>query len=198
MSQLSDRYDAAFALASRLHREQTRKTSFGRPAPYLSHLIRVSGIALEYGADEDVAIAALLHDAAEDCGGLETLELVRAQFGDVVADYVRETSDSLASDSTRKAPWRERKISYVARLADASEGGLLISACDKLDNARSFARELRLTHDRAAFLSQFHAGPEDLAWYYRAVLDVVQSRNRLVAIELGLEIDRLISLLRIK
>lgn len=198
MGSISERYDAAYLLASRLHRGQTRKSSRGVSAPYLSHLLRVSGLTYEYGADEDVAIAALLHDAVEDCGGLTTLELIRAEFGDAVAGYVRETSDSLASDPQRKAPWRERKEAYVARLASASDGAVLISACDKIDNARSFSRELLLAEDRASFMSRFHAGAADLEWYYRAVLAGVRRRNELVAIELEYEVDRLIPLLWVK
>ena len=198
MESTIDRYDAAYLLASRLHRGQVRKSSRGLSTPYLSHLLRVSGLTYEYGADEDVAIAALLHDAAEDCGGLASLALIRSEFGDDVAEYVRESSDSLASDPQRKAPWRERKETYVARLASVSDGALLISACDKIDNARSLTRELLFARDRDAFLSQFHAGVAELAWYYQAVLNGVRRRNELVAAELEYEINCLIPLLRIK
>lgn len=71
---LTERFDDALSFASRLHREQCRK---GTSIPYISHLMAVSAIVLENGGDEDAAIGALLHDAAEDQGGLATLETIR-------------------------------------------------------------------------------------------------------------------------
>jgi (p)ppGpp synthase/HD superfamily hydrolase len=75
---LTDRFDHALAYASRIHRDQTRK---GTAIPYISHLMGTAAIALENGADEDQAIAALLHDAVEDQGGADRLIDVRARFG---------------------------------------------------------------------------------------------------------------------
>jgi GTP pyrophosphokinase len=57
---LSDRFTDALTFATQLHAKQTRK---GGGIPYIAHLLGVASIALEHGANEDEAIAALLHDA---------------------------------------------------------------------------------------------------------------------------------------
>ena len=178
---LSARYDSALLWASELHRRQMRKNG---DVPYLSHLLRVSGLALDYGCSENVAIAALLHDAIEDCGGLERLKEIRERFGDEVATVVMETSDSTTADSSKKAPWKERKDAYIAHLERASDSAVLVSACDKIDNVASLIRTLTNASNRAAILQKFKGGTEGLAWYYGAVLDVVQRRSSPAAKEL--------------
>ena len=100
-------------------------------------------MAIEYGADEDEAIGALLHDAAEDGGGEATLAEIRARFGDAVADIVLGCSDSLVEDPEDKLPWRERKENYLAHLENASTSVCLVSAADKLHNVRSIMRDYR-------------------------------------------------------
>lgn len=170
---LSSRYDVALLWTSELHRQQMRKNG---DVPYLSHLLRVSGLALDYGCSEDVAIAALLHDSVEDCGGIERLEEIRERFGNEVATIVMETSDSTVADNSKKAPWKERKDAYIARLERASDEGVLVSACDKIDNIASLIRSLTNSSDREAMLRKFKGGAEGTAWYYGAVLDVVQRR----------------------
>ena len=108
---LTDRFDQALAYASRLHRTQCRK---GTAIPYVSHLLAVAAIALENGADEDQAIAALLHDAVEDQGGLAQLEAIRARFGHDVAAMVADCTDAVEEP---KPEWRPRKEAYIASLA---------------------------------------------------------------------------------
>lgn len=184
---LSGRFDEAFAFVSELHREQLRKV--GR-VPYLSHLLRVAGVALDFGASEDVAIAALLHDAVEDCGGMATEAIIRERFGDFVADVVLETSDSTTADASRKAPWRERKEAYIASLRTGSDAAALVSGCDKLDNVASLARALGIDGGETT-LSRFKGGASDLIWYYESVAAVLKERGTLVADELSVAIERL-------
>ena len=184
---LSGRFDEAFAFVSELHREQLRKV--GR-VPYLSHLLRVAGLTLDFGASEDVAIAALLHDAVEDCGGMETAAIVRERFGDFVADVVLETSDSTTADANRKAPWRERKEAYIASLRTGSDAAALVSGCDKLDNVASLTRALGIAGGETT-LSRFKGGASDLIWYYESVAAVLKERGTLVAGELSVAIERL-------
>lgn len=184
---LGERYDAALLFASEAHRRQTRKNG---DVPYLSHLLRVSGLVLDYGGSETVAIAALLHDVVEDCGGLEALERIRGEFGAEVAEIVLETSDSTTADSGNKAPWRERKEAYIARLSSCSEGALLTSACDKLDNVTSLLRSLR-TSGNMDILAKFKAGRDAQFWYYESILAVLEHRNSLVADELRIAVERL-------
>src|ERR1700730_4884149 len=100
---LTRRFDLALQFASGLHHSQCRK---GTPIPYVSHLMAVSAIVLEAGGDEDLAIAALLHDAVEDQGQAPTLETIRRMFGDRVANVVMECSDT---DRETKRPGRERE-----------------------------------------------------------------------------------------
>jgi (p)ppGpp synthase/HD superfamily hydrolase len=63
---LTDRFDRALLYATHVHGGQVRK---GTSTPYVAHLLAVSATVLEYGGDEDPAIAALLHDSVEDQGG---------------------------------------------------------------------------------------------------------------------------------
>ena len=102
MSRRKD-FENALKYASRLHAEQTRK---GSDAPYISHLLAVAAIALEHGATDKEAIAALLHDAVEDQGGQETLDEIRRRYGNRVAGIVAACSDT---DLSPKPPWRDRE-----------------------------------------------------------------------------------------
>ena len=99
----TDRFAAAMVYAYQVHHGQRRK---GTGIPYIAHILGVAAIALEYGADEEEAIAALLHDAAEDGGGEATLAEIRARFGDIVGDIVLGCSDSLVEDPEDKLPWQ--------------------------------------------------------------------------------------------
>ena len=162
---LSDRYQQAFRYAADLHAGQERK---GNGVPYLAHLMSVSALVLEHGGTEDQAIAALLHDAAEDQGGVPTLEEIRRRFGDVVADIVAACSDSMVQP---KPPWRGRKEAYLAKLRHASSSARLVTAADKLHNARAVLRDLREIGD--AIWSRFRAGKDGTLWYYRQLADVL-------------------------
>ena len=166
MATLSDRFEKALVWATRLHAEQERK---GSGVPYISHLLAVAASALEHGADEDQAIAALLHDAVEDQGGVETLSQIVQRFGPRVARIVEGCSDTLSSHP--KPPWRERKEAYIAHLREASASVRLVSACDKLHNARSILRDLAAIGDE--FWGRFTASEEESLWYYRSVVEAL-------------------------
>lgn len=180
-------FDRALLLASDWHRDQLRKNG---NVPYFSHLLRVAGLALDYGASEDVAIAALLHDAVEDCGGLPILEKIRAEFGDFVAQIVLETSDSTSADKNEKAPWEERKIAYLAGLESGLPEAALICGCDKLDNATALIRALT-SGDPNATLARFKRGPEKIVWVFESVAEILKKRKIPVADELNVAVDRL-------
>jgi GTP pyrophosphokinase len=179
---LSHRFEEALAFAANLHSSQWRK---GTNIPYVSHLLAVSGIALEHGANENEAIAALLHDAVEDQGGLPTLEQIRQKFGEEVADIVWGCSDT---DTYPKPPWRERKEAYIAHLRYATDSVLLVSACDKLHNARTTLSDLRYNGDE--IWQRFRGGKEGLLWYFRTLVESFKGRvsNRLVD-----ELDRVVT-----
>jgi GTP pyrophosphokinase len=164
---LGPRFDEALRHAGQLHATQVRK---GTDIPYVSHLLGVCSIALEHGADEDEAIAALLHDAAEDQGGRACLDEIRRQFGSRVASIVEECTDTLDEP---KPPWRLRKQAYIAAISHTSPSGRLVSASDKLHNARSILADYRRYGD--ALWTRFNAGSADQLWYYVSLVAAFQA-----------------------
>jgi (p)ppGpp synthase/HD superfamily hydrolase len=166
---LTWRFDVALQFASGLHHKQPRK---GVPIPYVSHLMSVTALVLEAGGDEDQAIAALLHDAVEDQGGLPTLDTIRHLFGKRVADAVESCSDSTASDPNKKLPWRERKEKYLEHLRSASEDALFVAAADKLHNARAILSDYREIGEQ--LWARFNAPKEDQLCYYGALVETLR------------------------
>jgi (p)ppGpp synthase/HD superfamily hydrolase len=179
---LTARFEEALVLAVRLHAGQTRK---GTDTPYISHLLAVTGIVLEHGASEDEAIAALLHDAPEDAGGRETLEQIRDRFGETVAEVVAGCTDSW---TIPRPPWRGRKEAYIAHLRVASASVCLVSAADKLHNARTILADYRTLGE--AVWSRFTGGREGTLWYYRSLVEVLQDTGPTPIVE---ELDRVVS-----
>jgi hypothetical protein len=162
-SRLTARYADALAYAAEIHADQDRK---GPGAiPYISHLLAASSLVLEAGGTEDEAIAALLHDAAEDQGGQTRLDDIEKRFGANVASIVRECTDSLTDDPDGKAPWRERKKAHLEHLRGVSASALLVTAADKLHNARSLVVDLQ-QYGRS-YLNHFNAEPRQIVWYYQ-------------------------------
>ncbi len=159
--------------AHQVHQNQRRK---GTGIPYIAHVLGVAALAIEYGADEDQAIAALLHDAAEDGGGEATLAEIRARFGDVVADVVLGCSDSLVEDPEEKLPWRQRKDDYLAHLEQANASVCLVSAADKLHNVRSIIRDYR-EHGEEIW-NRFQGRRDGTLWYYETVAHALLRRYR--------------------
>jgi (p)ppGpp synthase/HD superfamily hydrolase len=160
----SPRFESALVFAARLHARQARKIS---GCPYISHLLGVAAIAIDHGANEDEAIAALLHDAVEDQGGTATEAVIRQCFGETVAQIVRGCTDA---DTIPKPPWRARKEAYIHHLAEAPASVRLVSASDKLHNARAICTDLKNRGD--AVWQAFKGGKEGTLWYYRSVTDV--------------------------
>jgi len=169
----SSRFEAALVYAHQVHQGQVRK---GTGIPYVAHILGVAAIALEYGATEDQAIGALLHDAAEDGGGEATLAEIRAKFGDEVADIVLGCSDSLVENPEEKAPWRERKESYIRHLESASNSVCLVSTADKMHNVRAITRDYR--HHGEDIWERFQGKRDGTLWYYEEVADALARRYR--------------------
>ena len=182
-SQYSVRLPMAMAYAATQHAAQVRKDQ--QQTPYIGHPMTVSALVLEHGWGdsrfageiEDLAIAALLHDVAEDTGGEEKVAEIRAMFGTRVADVVQAASDSLVADPSAKAPWRIRKEDHVARvtaLAAPDESGqprdagaCLVIACDKLHNLTATAAGVADLGDE--HLELFSGGVAGTRWYYGAM-----------------------------
>lgn len=181
---LTTRFEAALALAAWLHADQVRK---GTEIPYVAHLLSVAGIALDYGADEDEAIAALLHDAVEDQGGMETLGRIRSRFGSGVAEIVLACSDTTEMP---KPPWCERKKAYIAHIATASPSARLVSAADKLHNARSILADFDAL-EREEW-QVFTGGRDGTLWYYRALVNAFRAAGHGSADSSRVRLERLI------
>lgn len=158
-----EKFEEALVYAARLHRDQARK---GSGIPYVNHLLAVAAIVGENGGTEEEVVAALLHDAPEDHGGMARLEEIRERFGDEVAGIVAGCTDTYEDP---KPAWRPRKEAYVAHVATAPASVRLVSAADKLHNARSILADQRVLGDE--LWGRFTGGKEGTLWYYRALAD---------------------------
>ncbi len=182
---LTERIGRALALAVEAHDGQKRK---GTDIPYLAHPMGVASKALDHGADEDQAIAALLHDAVED-GGQHFAEIIREQFGDRVADIVEGCTDGVPDASGIKEAWLPRKQRYIAHLRQSPEDVLLVSGSDKLHNARAIVEDL-LNIGRSVF-DRFTATPEQTIWYYEALSEIFTERGTPIAKPLADTVNRM-------
>ena len=179
---LTSRFEDALLFATQLHAKQWRK---GTSIPYVAHLLAVTSLVLENGGGEDEAIAALLHDAIEDQGGVPIREEIRLRFGKVVVEIVDGCTDA---DTYPKPPWRARKEAYIARLSEASTSVCLVSAADKLHNARAVLADYRVLGE--SLWRRFHGGRDGTLWYYRAVVNALRETGTNPLIE---ELERVVS-----
>lgn len=181
---LGPRFRRAFLFAADKHSGQMRKAS---AIPYIAHLMGVASLVLEFGGDEDMAIAALLHDVVEDCGGVPMLNEVRRKFGARVARIVDGCTDSYTEP---KPPWRERKEVYIGHLRKADAETRLVSAADKLNNVRSILSDYREVGE--SIWARFNGGRGGTLWYYRTLLEefLRHEPNRLIG-ELELAVREL-------
>jgi (p)ppGpp synthase/HD superfamily hydrolase len=184
---LGPRFLRGFLFAAEKHAGQTRKAS---TIPYIAHLMGVASLVVEAGGDEDLAIAALLHDVVEDCGGAPMLKEVRRRFGARVANVVDGCTDAYTDP---KPPWRERKETYIQHLKRADAGTHLVSAADKLNNVRSIVSDYRAVGE--SVWSRFNGGREGTLWYYRTLRDeFLRHKPNRITRELELAVNELESL----
>ena len=192
MTALTERFDEALVFARRRHQGQFRKST---AIPYVAHLLSTAALVLEAGGDEDMAIAALLHDALEDRDVTKaTYEELVDLFGERVAGIVRDCSDAEPKEGEEKENWRPRKERYLTGLAHHPDDSLLVSNADKLHNARSILADYRI-HGEALW-SRFTAGGEDQLWYYRSLAALFHDRGTPLAAELErvvTELEKLVS-----
>ena len=201
---LTSRFEEALTYAARAHWDHIRKVTPRKddadpahdPAkeiPYVAHLLGVTSLVLEHGGGEDEAIAALLHDAIEDAGGPARREDVRVRFGDEIVRIVEACSDS---DGESKPPWEARKRAYIAHLGVSSDPkARLVTACDKLHNARSVLADYRRIG--AELWKRFNGGRDGTLWYYRALADeFARGGPAGVADEIGRAVSELEELVR--
>jgi (p)ppGpp synthase/HD superfamily hydrolase len=167
---LSTRFERALVYAHHLHQTQLRK---GTQVPYISHLLSVAALVLEAGGTEDAAIAALLHDAVEDQGGLATREAIYVQFGESVVSIIDSCTEPITQP---KLSWQERKQHYLAQLPQATAAAQCVIMADKLHNARSILADVRREGDRA--WHKFKAGRTSTLWFYRECLTRLQNQHQ--------------------
>lgn len=169
---LTERFTEALTLATRLHAPQLRK---GTKIPYIGHLLAVTSIAIDHGANEDEAIAALLHDAIEDApadlGPDWVRKAINHRFGPNVLRIVEGCTDT---DARPKPPWRGRKKAYLRHVAKASRPIALVSAADKLHNARAILHDYRLLGEKV--WERFAGRRDGTLWYYRALVKAFHGR----------------------
>jgi (p)ppGpp synthase/HD superfamily hydrolase len=154
-----------------IHGGQLRKK---KKIPYVAHILGVTALAMEYGANETEAIAALLHDAVEDCGGEKRLRDIKLKFGKAVAKIVDGCTDTY---ETPKPPWLERKRKYVAHAHHAPVSTKLVSASDKLHNIRAILTNYREIGER--LWSRFKGGKQGTLWYYRSLVTAFGKNKRI-------------------
>ncbi len=194
MTVLSRRYTDAVDYARIAHATQFRK---GSRIPYLQHLLAVSSLVLEYGGNEDQAIAGLLHDVLEDCGA-EHEATIRARFGDAVGDIVVACTDGSAEAKAaavgidaRYQDWQRRKLAYLAHLRVAPDSVLLVSGCDKLHNGRSVVTDLEDPAVGTAVFARFTAGVHGTLRYYHSLSEIFRDRGQPMARDFLAIVDRM-------
>ena len=167
VAQLSPKFALALQFANEIHGTQVRK---GAGAPYISHLMAVCALVLEYGGEEPQAIAALLHDSAEDCGGRPMLETVRVIFGDDVANIVESCTDTFDDP---KPDWRPRKEAYLAAMAQEPASTKLVACADKLHNIGHTLRDIEIEgvpNWNTRMMHTKNGVAEKQVWYYLGCL----------------------------
>lgn len=175
---LTQRIANALALAVEAHDGQKRK---GTNIPYVAHPMAVAAIALDYGATEDQAIAALLHDVLED-GGAHYAPIIRERFGEAVLAIVEGCTDGVPDAQGKKADWQERKQHYLDHLGTTTAEIILVSGADKLHNARAIVSDLQSLG--AEVFDRFTAKREGTLWYYRQLAGIFSRRNAPMARQL--------------
>ena len=174
---LTERFSRAIDYARQVHVNYRKGTS----VPFMAHLLGVASLVMgesghvRFLVTEDMVIGALLHDAVEDEGGLPRLRNIEANFGKEVASIVEGCSDSVAEDSSLKEEWEVRKTTYINRLHKESDGTLLVSAADKLYNARSILEDYRELG--TALWSRFKRGRKEQLWYFTELIKVYEKKD---------------------
>lgn len=176
-----EKFESALLYATQLHRYQERK---GSGVPYVTHLLAVASIVGENDGTEDEVVAALLHDAPEDMGGEERLEDIRKRYGATVAGIVEGCTDTYEDP---KPAWRPRKERYIAHVAGAPRSVRLVSAADKLHNARSILADLRAIGEE--LWGRFTGNKDGTLWYYRALTEAYKKTGNDPLVE---ELDRVV------
>jgi (p)ppGpp synthase/HD superfamily hydrolase len=181
---MTPRFTKAISLAARAHEGQSRK---GTPIPYITHPVAVAGIVAQFGGDEDQQIGGLLHDVLED-GGPQYAEEIEREFGSRVLAIVQGCTDGTPNATGQKEPWAKRKVAYLEHLALASEDVHMVSASDKLNNARAILDDLVAIGPTV--FERFTAKKAGTCWYYSELAKIFSATNAPMAKELAATVQR--------
>lgn len=190
---LSGRFTSAIDYARVLHIERRKGTDI----PYMAHLLGVASLVMSeaghvpFPVTEEMVMAALLHDAAEDHGGAMRLKDIEHSFGSKVARMVEGLSDSFADDPNNKQPWLERKRAYLQRLRGEDPDVQLISAADKLYNARAILEDYRVIGPE--IWKRFKRGRNDQIEYFDELVKIFKAAGTSRIVE---ELERVVNELR--
>lgn len=161
--------DRAIIYAVRAHAGTERR---GKGFPYIVHPMEAMAIVATLTADQELLAAAALHDVVEDTA--LTVEDIRVEFGDRVAELVEAESDKFVEGVSESDSWRTRKQAAIDRLAEAPLEVKMIAMGDKLSNMRAIARDYALQGD--GLWNLFHV--KDRAsheWHYRGLAASLRS-----------------------
>jgi myo-inositol-1(or 4)-monophosphatase len=157
--------DRAIIFAVRAHAGTERR---GKGFPYIVHPMEAVEIVATMTPDQELLAAAALHDTVEDTD--VTVDQIRAEFGDRIANLVAAESDAFVEGVSEEDSWHARKQAAIDRLAKAPHDAKMVALGDKLSNMRAIARDYAVQGD--ALWNLFHAkDPKDHAWHYRGLAD---------------------------
>lgn len=159
----------AIEKAAALHIHQHRKGS--DKLPYIIHPMAVALILSQYTGDEDIIIAALMHDTIEDTPYVSA-ELER-EFGTRVAELVHGVTEA-KFEHRHTLTWQERKASMLTILKEADTDILMIRAADNMHNLLCLM-SLYDTEGKKA-LSEFHTSVDNKLQYDKGVLEILHER----------------------
>src|SRR4051812_37077381 len=173
---LGPTFHAALEYAQVVHAAQVRKDT---DIPYVRHVLAVAELVVDDGGDEIEAIAALLHDAAEDQGGRLRLNDIEHRFNTRVAEIVEGCSEWIEEPdqgSADKPSWCDRKREYINRIANEADHSILrVSLADKVNNSTTTVADLEKSG--TDMLTRFNAGAIDQLWYYRGLESAFRGRG---------------------
>ena len=176
--------DRAIIFAVKAHSGTERR---GKGYPYIVHPLEAVEIVATMTADQELLAAAALHDTVEDT--YVTVDQIRAEFGDRVAELVASESDEMPAGMSEEDSWHGRKQAAIDRLSHASRDAKIVALGDKLSNMRAIARDYAVQGD--ALWNIFHAkDPKDHEWHYRGLADALRELDGTFAFK---EFERLIN-----
>ncbi|MBQ1373241.1 HD domain-containing protein [Candidatus Saccharibacteria bacterium] len=191
---ISDKVNLALKVASKAHRNQTRK---GTDIPYIAHPVAVAMIISEYTTDENTVVAGILHDILEDVKPTVYSETdMRNDFGDEIVKIVKDVSEDKTAGEPEK-PWIERKRGYLAHLDSVEdERSLIVSTADKIHNLTDILEEYERVGD--SIWQKFNASKDDELWFYNEFLKIVEKKQipEQIKIDLTSLVNRLKDLVR--